>query len=427
MLFKRIRDRWRWRSSRSKNRRLTVVSQFFPPDFAATGQLLEDLTSRLSERGLQVQILSGMPAYAFNSAQAPSIDFSRNRYVRRTRVSRLWPESIRGRAVNGLLFCIRSFSSLLKNARRGDLIIYTTEPPYLPFFGALISLIFKTPFIVIVYDMYPDVLVNLKVLPSNHVIIKLWERLNIFVYNTASEIIVLSEPIADKIISENPQCSSKVSVIPSWADPSKLVPVNKDSNWFLQKYGLLDNFVILYSGNQGRCHDLMTIIISALLMKDDKRFKFVFIGAGAQNKLLKEYANEWSLSNVLFVPYQELENLRYSLSAASIAVVSLGTSAEGLVAPSKLYGHLSVGTPIAAITPKNSYLRELIEKYKCGRWFQNGDAVSFTEWIQYLYENKDELEKLSNNSRYYLVNHASAELVADNYFALINKHLKAKE
>ena len=58
----KLRNRWQWRAGRSRFPRLTLVSQFFPPDFAATGQLLDDLTARLTAGGLQVQILSGMPS-----------------------------------------------------------------------------------------------------------------------------------------------------------------------------------------------------------------------------------------------------------------------------------------------------------------------------------------------------------------------------
>ena len=79
------------KSFQAKENRLTVVSQYFPPDFAATGQLLDDLTGRLAQRGLQVQVLSGMPAYAYNQAEAEAVEFKPNRVIFRSRASRLWP------------------------------------------------------------------------------------------------------------------------------------------------------------------------------------------------------------------------------------------------------------------------------------------------------------------------------------------------
>ena len=110
----KIRSRFIWRASRSRNARLTLISQFFPPDFAATGQLLDDLTQRFAARGQQVQVLTGMPAYAYNNSDAKRIEFHPNRCIRRTNASRLWPGQIRGRAINGIFFCLRIFNSSIE-------------------------------------------------------------------------------------------------------------------------------------------------------------------------------------------------------------------------------------------------------------------------------------------------------------------------
>ena len=84
-IYSKIRLRLQWRASRSRYPRLTVVSQFFPPDFAATGQLLDDLTARLARQGLQVHVLTGVPAYAYISRDAKRIEFQPNRCIRRTK------------------------------------------------------------------------------------------------------------------------------------------------------------------------------------------------------------------------------------------------------------------------------------------------------------------------------------------------------
>jgi hypothetical protein len=46
---------------------------------------------------------------------------------------------------------------------------------------------------------------------------------------------------------------------------------------------------------------------------------------------------------------------------------------EGLVAPSKLYGILAAGRPVAVICNAQSYLRQLVAEAKCGEAFDNGD------------------------------------------------------
>ncbi len=61
-----------------------------------------------------MQVLTGMPAYAYNRAQAERIEFRPNRCIRRTQASRFWPQRIRGRAINGILFCLRITLRLLR-------------------------------------------------------------------------------------------------------------------------------------------------------------------------------------------------------------------------------------------------------------------------------------------------------------------------
>jgi glycosyltransferase involved in cell wall biosynthesis len=416
-------SRWQWRSSRSRFPRLTVVSQFFPPDFAATGQLLDDLTNRLSREGLQILVLTGMPAYAYNRSDAPRIEFHPNRCIRRTQASRFWPQRVRGRAVNGILYCLRISLRLLRYSRRGDLILYTTEPPYLPLLGWLLHRITRTPYIVLLYDLYPDVLVELGIFKDGHWLVRLWRRLNSWMFSDAQELIVLSEPMAQRVRRWVPQTAPSLRVIESWADPEHIYPRPKDQNWFVQKHNLNEHFTVLYSGNQGRCHDLVTVLAAALLLRNDPEICFLFVGGGPQNKRLRQLVHDWGLTNCRFLPYQDLSDLPYSLASADLALVTLSIEAEGLVAPSKLYGHLAAGTPIAAITPSDSYLHHLVESSQCGRWFANGDADGLATWIQRLKSDPVYAKACGSAARALLERTATPMITGAQYRAAIWQHL----
>ena len=422
-LRQHLQRRWQWRSSRSRHPRVTVVSQFFPPDFAATGQLLDDLTDRLARDGLQVQVLTGMPAYAYNRSEAERIEFQPNRCIRRTQASRFWPQRVRGRAVNGILYCLRISLRLLRYSRRGDLILYTTEPPYLPLLGWLLHRLTRTPYMALLYDLYPDVLVELGVLPASHGLVRLWRKINGWMFADAQELIVLSEPMAERVRRWAPQAAHKIRVIVSWADPDRIRPRPKRDNWFVQKHQLQNCFTVLYSGNQGRCHDLVTVLAAALLLRHDPQVQFLFVGSGPQNERLRQLVHDWGLSNCRFLPYQDLEDLPYSLAAADLALVTLSIEAEGLVAPSKLYGHLAAASPIAAITPANSYLRQLVETHHCGRWFANGDADGLASWIQQLKADPAQAQACGAAARRLLEHTATPQITATQYREAIRPHL----
>ncbi len=131
--------------------KLSIFTQFYPPDYAATGQLIEDLAIQLSRLGIQVQVFTGQPGYAFQKASAPCFEYSEKILIRRSRTSRLWNSRIRGKAVNGCLFWLRSGLHLLKAASRGDVLLLTTAPPFLPILGYLAKLLFGTPYICLLY------------------------------------------------------------------------------------------------------------------------------------------------------------------------------------------------------------------------------------------------------------------------------------
>ena len=419
--FWRLRQLARWDQSyrSAAQRRITVISQFFPPDFAATGQLLDDLTERLAARGNQIQILTGMPAYAFNQSTAEPVEFQPRRVIFRSRASSFFPRRIRGRALNGLLFCLRTTLRLLKYSRRGDKLVYTTEPPYLPVFGSFIYSLTRTPYTLILYDLYPDVLVELGILSERNFFTRFWRQLNRSAYQNATDVVVLSEPMRRRVVFFTPSVADRIHVIPSWADTDSIRPISKTDNWFVQRYGLKDTFNVLYSGNQGRCHDLVTLMAAALLLRKNPRFRFIFIGCGPQNSRIRSLAADWGLTNCLFLPYQDFEVLPWSLSSADLAVISLGIATVGLVAPSKLYGHLAAGTPLAIISPPESDLKDFVQAGK-GAWFSNGDGDGLARWIESVASNHDELTQMRLSCRHAALESFSSEVAADAYARILS-------
>lgn len=154
--------------------KLSIITQFYPPDYAPTGQLIEELATHLKlQEGMDVQIFTGQPGYAFQNGSAPQTELSNGILIRRSRIAQIWPSRIRGKAVNGLLFCLRSALHLLTNWWQQDILLLTTAPPYLPVLGYLANLCFGLPYVCIIYDLYPDVAVELKVIPAKHWIAQL--------------------------------------------------------------------------------------------------------------------------------------------------------------------------------------------------------------------------------------------------------------
>lgn len=404
--------------------KLTILSQFYPPDYAATGQLLEELGSKLVQKGINVQVFSGQPGYAFDQALAAPQEISKGVFIRRTRTSRIWPQRLRGRAIGGLLYSLRVIVKLRTRDRIGDVLMTTTEPPFLMIFCYCLHLLYQTPYICLIYDIYPDIAIILGVLKPTHWIVGFWQFLNRLTWKKAAMIIVLNESMK-KIITEHlPEVSSKIKVIHSWADGITIQPREKTENWFAQKYGLDKVFTVLYSGNLGRCHDLETILGAMQTLKFHQ-IQFVFIGSGAKLQVCQNYVAKHQLSNCLFLPFQPKETLPFSLTSCDLSLVTIDKLAEGLIAPSKLYGCLAAGKAIAAICPPHSYLTEIIAQAQCGRAIDNGNVAELAQFILGLKNNPIEAALMGKNGREYFERNFTLETIANQYFETIQTAARA--
>lgn len=406
------------RPTGEKTLKLSIVNQFYPPDYAATGQLIQELATQLVELGLDVRIFTGQPGYAFTKASAPALERSERLQVKRSRTTRFWSKRIRGKALNGLLFFFRAGLHLVKAGWRGDVLLLTSAPPFLPILGYLAHLCFGVSYVCLIYDLYPDVAIALNVLTPQHWLARLWDLFNHQIWQRSSGIIVLSSTMKDRAIAKFPEIADKISVIHNWADPNWIRPLPKAENWFAKQHGLTERFTVLYSGNIGRCHEMETIIEAAEQLKNDP-IQFVFIGDGAKRTSCLQKVQDLGLENCLFLPYQDKKNLPYSLTAADVSLVSIAKNLEGLVVPSKLYGILASGRPIAAICEPHSYLCQLVAEADCGSTFIQGDSHGLANFLRFLSLNPEKTEQMGLSGRRYLKSHFTPQKIAQQYLQVL--------
>ncbi|MBR8827051.1 MAG: glycosyltransferase family 4 protein [Gomphosphaeria aponina SAG 52.96 = DSM 107014] len=405
----------------NENKKLTIITQFYPPDYAATGQLIAELASELSKLGVQVDIFTGQPGYVFDQEKKhspPKYEMVGQVWVQRTRTSRLWPGRIRGRAFNGLFFTLRAGIHLLKPKNRPDVLLLTTEPPYLPILGYIVNFFLHIKYISLIYDIYPDVAVELKVVSQDNWVVVLWKWLNSQVWKRAERIIVLSATMKERVAAQYTGITAKLSVIHSWANPAEIKPMNKEENWFAKEFNLVDKFTVLYSGNLGRCHDLETILRVVAKLKDES-INFVFIGHGVKLQFCQAQVKELGITNCQFLPYQDKSVLPYSLTACDLSLVSVERGTEGLVAPSKLYGILAAGKPVAVVCSPGCYLREMLAEAGCGEGFDNGDDEGLANFIRRLAADSELVKSLGNAGRQYLMENFTPEIIAKQYLAVL--------
>ena len=403
----------------SSQPKLLIITQFFPPDYAATGQLIQELADNLAKNQLEVSIFTGQPSYAYSNKQAPIREIKNNLNIRRSKTVQICSSRIRAKTINGIIFTLRSAWHILRNGRQYDTIILTTAPPFLAFAGYLSNLFWGTQYICLIYDLYPDVVVELGVVSQNHLITKFWHYFNRIIWQKAKAIIVLSKTMKQRIIAKHSTVAHKIAVIHNWSDADWIKPLPKKDNWFACQHGIDRQFTVLYSGNMGRCHDLETIFGAIKLLRNQP-IKFVFIGAGAKYEPLQEAVSKSQLNNCIFLPYQEKNHLPYSLTACDLALVSIAEGLEGVVAPSKLYGIMAAGKAIAAVCEPHSYLRSVVGDAQCGQCFSNGSSVDLADFILSLAINPKLSVNMGNAGRRYMIDNFTPQIIARQYCQVLD-------
>ncbi len=118
----------------------------------------------------------------------------------------------------------------------------------------------------------------------------------------------------------------------------------------------------MYSGNHSPCHPLDTLLDAARALSSHPEIAFCFVGGGSELEKVKSFAARHKLRSVSCLPYQHMDELAGSLSAADMHVVVMGNPFVGIVHPCKIYSILSIGKPALYIGPVKSHITDIFSQ-----------------------------------------------------------------
>src|SRR5207249_2616754 len=214
-------------------------------------------------------------------------------------------------------------------------------------------------------DVYPDVAVELGVLPRDRWWTWLLYVLAGFARRRAEGIIVLGSCMRERLIGHGVP-PEKIHIVENWADGDLIRPLQRRAT-----DGVLR---VLYSGNLGMAHETETICGAMEALKDDDRFQFTFAGGGSRRAQVEEFCRSRDLRNVTFRPYCEREDLAAELAKADIGLVTQRPECLGSTVPSKVYGLMAAARPYLFIGPRASTPSRIVEGHDCGWQVDCGDT-----------------------------------------------------
>ena len=365
-----------------------IITQVFRPDPAAVGQYFDEAAQAIAGTGAEVTILTANRGYDNPKEKFAAIEARDGIQIQRLPLSSFGKTSIPLRIFAQLSFLVQCILRGLFARKLTDLLV-STSPPMAAITAVIIGLF--RPKLKVHYwvmDINPDQAIALGTFSPKHPLVQALDWLNRRILKRADSIIVLDRfmqaRLERKLKRPTEDLRSPIQVIPPWPMDDYLETVAHSENSFRKEQGWEDKFVVMHSGNHSLVHPLDTILDAADALKGDPRFVFVFIGGGRGKKIVDARLREQSngASNIISLPYQSLDQIRYSLSAADLHIVSLGNEMSGIVHPCKIYGILSIGRPVLTLGPNESYLSDITGDNEVGWSIRHGDVDGVVAALQ---------------------------------------------
>lgn len=300
--------------------------------------------------------------------------------------------NMRTRVISWLMFTAQVSIYLWKNRKGIGEILLVTNPPLMPFLSSF-HFLERVKKSILVYDIYPDILVQENYLAEKNPLTKLWYWLNKRGFRKTNVVYTISNKMSENLV-RNYQLSN-IQVIPPWVDSKFMKPIPKSQNIFLKnELSHIDKKIVLYSGNMGETHDFKTLIEAFNDTRVSNTFHLLFVGGGFQRKRLEELAR--ANASISFLDYQPPEMLPFTFSSADIFYVSLGAGVGDFSIPSKTFYAMASGLPILAVCDNSSDLKRIVDDNKLGCAFVPGDVKGLKNFL--IRTNSNELKAMSDNS-----------------------------
>jgi glycosyltransferase involved in cell wall biosynthesis len=353
--------------------RLLILSQVYVPDPAAVGQHLHDFAAHMAARGHDVYVYCSSRGYDDPSRRYPKREERDGVHIRRYSLPVYNKRNMLARII-GSAWAMASLVFMALFTRRVGCIFFSTSPPLVGFAATLVAMVKRVPRVYWAMDLNPDQLLAMGKVKPGSLLHRALERVNRFVLRHANLTIALDRFMEQRLRAGGRRPGGEVIVLPPWAQEEITTPLTHEENWFRDKHGLRGKFVVMYSGNHSPSNPLDTLLQAAERLRDEPKLQFAFIGGGMGKPAVEAFVTQHGLTNVLSLPYQPMSDLRYSLSAADVHVVSLGSEMVGIVHPCKVYGAMALGRPVLFLGPAPSHVSDLLERHGIGWHVAHGDV-----------------------------------------------------
>ena len=374
--------------------RILILTQYYPPEMGAPQARLHELATKLQHRGHAVSVLTGMPNYPTGRVFAGYRWKLRcTETVDEIRVIRtcLYPSKSSRTLPRLLSYLSFSLSCVLFGVwglGRHDIVLVESPPLFLTPSGYLISRLVGARSIMMVSDIWPDIIVRIRHRTGG---LSLWamQRLEKWAYQHY-DVVALTNPGAANQINERFP-GIRTTVISNGVDTSLFRPDLRSRDVRTRLGAGPETFLVGYCGLHGLAQGLDVVIDAASQLKDHACVRFVMIGDGPRKDDLINAARAKNLENIRFLDKLPKNRMPEVLASCDAMLVPLVTELPGTM-PSKVYEALAAGTP--PIVTKGCEADLLVQRHSAGLVFPALDGAALSQAILTLADDPQLLENM---------------------------------
>ena len=359
---------------------LLVLSQVYLPDPASVGQHMADLAEKMTQNNWQVIVITSNRGYDNHEEKYKNVENIRGVQVYRLSFTSFGKGSIFKRVAGQVSLLVQTVFKCL-SITRPDAILVSTNLVFI--IAPFLRIVKNIPYIYWVMDLNPDQAIAAGILKADSLSAKFYNWLQYLVLDKANTVVSLDQFMYRRVNRKKQNILNHI-VLPPWPHDNHLVNFSERSDRFREKNNWNNKRVLMYSGNHSLVHPLDTFLSATKEFENEKRFLMAFVGGGLGKGLVEKWIINNPRTPVVAMPYQPLDNLYQSLSAADIHLVSMGDNMIGCVHPCKIYSAMAVGKPVLLLGNLDNHITEILEEYDIGWSVKHGDVESMINILMYL-------------------------------------------
>ncbi|MFZ4506900.1 MAG: glycosyltransferase family 4 protein [Fimbriimonas sp.] len=314
---------------------------------------------------------------------------------------------------------VKQFLSYLSNipawflsgmrAGKVDVVFLSSPPLFVVPAGLMLARAKKAKIVCDLRDVWPDEIIAVGAAKEGSKAVKLlrkWERK---IYQKADLISCTTRAIED-IVVERGGTREKILSVPNGADVELFAPrPYKPED--VEKFGLGDRKVVMYSGLMGLKFGLDQLLDAAIALQDRKDVVFFFLGDGVAKKPLMDRAESLGLTNVVFGDGAKLEDVPKMLARADITINCLQPDPylEKIISV-KMFEYMACEKPVVAALRGEG--ARVIDESGAGIVVEPGNGEQIAAAVRELLDDPERRAEMGRKGREYVIQHYSRTATA---------------